>query len=88
MDVADFFAQRVISLGAKITVPAEVVSLAQFFGSRALLLPLDRPLKINVEGRSTGEMFSTQGVTASYVLVRRSSIQTIAIRQHIHLMHI
>ena len=35
------------------TVPAEIVSLPQF-RSRALLLPLDRPLKVNVEGRSPG----------------------------------
>ena len=35
------------------TVPAEIVLLAQF-RSRALLLPLDKPLKVNVEGRSPG----------------------------------
>jgi len=39
-----FFVEKVISLGTSIIVPAEVVSLVQFFGSRTLLLSSDRPM--------------------------------------------
>jgi len=51
--VAEFFAEKMISLGTSITVPAEVVSLVQFFGSRTLLLSSDRLLK--VKGVCMGE---------------------------------
>ena len=44
--MADFFTERG-SQGTSITVPAKVV---QFFGSRTLLLSLDRPLKVKVKG--------------------------------------
>ena len=43
--VVDFFTERRISQGTGITVPAKVVSLVQFFGSRTLLLSSDRPFK-------------------------------------------
>ena len=46
--VADFFIERGISQGTSITVPARVVSLVQFFGSRTLLLSSDRLLKVCV----------------------------------------
>jgi len=41
---------KVISLGTSITVPAEVVSLVQLFGSRTLLLSSDRLLKVKGSG--------------------------------------
>ena len=43
--VADFFVERGISQGTRVTVPARVVSLVQVFGSRTQLLSSDRPLK-------------------------------------------
>jgi len=42
----DFFAEKVISLGTSIIVPAVVVSLVQFFRSRTLLLSSDKLLKV------------------------------------------
>ena len=44
-----FFPEKVVLLGTSFTVPAEVVSLVQFFGSMTQLLSSDRPLKVKSE---------------------------------------